>query len=111
MEKAGTGINRIRGFCNKNKNKIKFDFDECCFFTTINNKKTTPKTTPKNEDRILWLINKDSSISKEKIAQKLNLTVDGVKYYIKKFNGKGILKWIGSPRSGYWKILKNKDSI
>ncbi|MCK5459755.1 winged helix-turn-helix domain-containing protein [Candidatus Parcubacteria bacterium] len=54
----------------------------------------------------MLLINKDTSISKEKIAQKLNLTVNGVKYYIKKFNNKGILEWIGPPRSGYWKILK-----
>ena len=117
MEKAGTGIKRIRDYCSKNKNKIKFDFDKYCFFIVINSKKTTPKTTPKttskttpkNEDRILLLINENSSISKEKIAKEIGVTIDGVKYYIKKFKNKGVLKWIGPPRGGRWKVAnKNK---
>ena len=38
-------------------------------------------------------------------AEELSITVDGVKYHIKKLRGKGVLSWIGSSKGGYWKIL------
>ena len=35
MERAGTGIERIKNFCKNNGNKVEFDFDSSCFFTII----------------------------------------------------------------------------
>ena len=43
MEKSGTGIRRMRGFCRENGNKVEFDFDSFCFFTIINKKEKAGK--------------------------------------------------------------------
>ncbi len=64
--------------------------------------KTTPKTTPKTTEKIIALIKHDPSISKEELANELQLTVDGVKYHIRKLNKKGVLVWEGSSKAGRW---------
>jgi len=46
MEKAGTGIKRIRDFCTENGNELEFDSDKYCFFTTINGK-NSPRRPPR----------------------------------------------------------------
>ncbi|MCK5197868.1 MAG: winged helix-turn-helix transcriptional regulator, partial [Spirochaetales bacterium] len=65
--------------------------------------KTTPKTTP---DKILALIRTNSTITRKEIADELDMTIDGIKYHIKKMNTNGILKYVGSTKKGHWEVLK-----
>ena len=76
MERVGTGIERIKNFCKNNGNKVKFDFDDFCFFTIIdkkdkmeNSEKTTQKTTQKTVEKILYLIKKKSLYYKKRIIR------------------------------------------
>jgi len=50
MERAGTGIKRIKNFCKNSGNKVKFDFDDLCFFTIID-KKDKVETVEKRVDK------------------------------------------------------------
>jgi len=69
--------------------------------------KTTLKTTPKSSEKIIAIIKRNPSITKEELAKELKLTVDGVKYHIRKLNKKGVLVWEGSSKAGRWKIIKS----
>jgi len=70
---------------------------------------TTPKTTPKIHDEILHLIGQDPGITKEEIAGHLNITLDGVKYHIKKMTKEGIISWKGPSKGGYWEIQPDEQ--
>jgi ATP-dependent DNA helicase RecG len=62
------------------------------------------KTTPKIEAAILALITVNPHLTKVDLAKELKLTVDGIKYSIKKLTKSGVLRWTGSSKSGHWKI-------
>jgi len=78
---------------------------------------TTPKTTPKTrvpaltrkEREIFNLILKDNSISKEKLAKKLFISINGIKYHIKNMVKKTIISWKGASKSGHWEIIDKKE--
>jgi len=72
------------------------------------NTKITPKTTPKNRDEILLIIRQNSGITKEEIAVQLNITLDGVKYHIRKMTKEGIISWKGPSKGGCWEIQQNE---
>jgi len=81
----------------------KFEFTN--FFTVIFKRpkttlKTTPKTTPKTDDKILAFIEQNQRITKEELAQQLNITIDGVKYHIKKLKKDNVVGWTGSSKGG-----------
>ncbi len=52
------------------------------------------------------MIRLDSQISKKKIAEKLGMSIDGVKYHMKRMTELGMIRYIGTSRKGYWEILK-----
>ncbi|MDP2865409.1 MAG: winged helix-turn-helix transcriptional regulator, partial [Elusimicrobiota bacterium] len=66
--------------------------------------KTTPKTTPKTEAAILVLIAVNPCRTKADLAKELNLTIDGIKYSIKKLTKRGVLRWTGSSKCGHWEV-------
>ena len=109
IEKMGTGIKKIRKLMREAGLKPpKFEFTT--FFTATFPRpelsKTTPKTTPKNNVSILELIKKNPSIKKENLALKLGITIDGVKYHIKKLKKQGVIKWVGLSKGGHWEIFQ-----
>lgn len=67
---------------------------------------TTPKTTPKTDERIILLIKENPSITKEELAQRLNITLDRVKYQIRKLRKKGLISWKGPSKGGYWEVIR-----
>ncbi len=80
--------------------------------TSINNSlnKTTQKTTQKiklndNQLKIIELIKENSKITRNELANKLNITSDGVKYNLKKLVSNNIIERIGPDNGGYWKII------
>ena len=110
VEKVGSGISRMRMAMRKAGLFLpKFEFTN--FFTVIFKRpkttlKTTPKTTPKTDDKILAFIEQNQRITKEELAQQLNITIDGVKYHIKKLKKDNVVGWTGSSKGGHWKIIK-----
>lgn len=71
--------------------------------------KTTQKTTQKNklninQIKILELIKDNPYITRKELANKINITEDGVKYNIKKLIDNGIIERIGADKGGYWKV-------
>lgn len=119
IEKIGTGISKIRKLIkDANLKPPKFEFGT--FFTVtfyrpkkkyrkdsgkVTTPKTTLKTTPKTDEAILTLIKKNPKIKKDQLAQKFNMTVDGIKYHIRNLTKKGIIKWVGSSKLGHWEII------
>jgi len=110
VEKVGSGISRMRGEMKKAGLPLpKFEFTN--FFTvTFKRPKTTPKTTLKTtlktDDKILALIKQNQQITKEELAKQLSITIDGIKYHIKKLKKDNTLGRIGSKKAGYWEIIK-----
>ena len=121
VEKAGTGIKRIRQAMNNAKlRQPKFEYYEHSFYTSLFDKmyfvakeekttpKTTLKTTPKTNEMLLILIKQNSQITKEELAKELGITVNGVKYHIKKLRNKKYILWIGPSKGGHWEV-KNRN--
>jgi ATP-dependent DNA helicase RecG len=74
---------------------------------TITNDKLGNKLGGKlgnNERKIMQLINDNNRISTTTIAQAIPLSSTSVETIIKRLKEKGILRRIGSAKSGYWEI-------
>lgn len=72
--------------------------------------KTTQKTTQiklnKNQMNILNLIDKNPSITRNELAEMLNITSDGIKYNLKKLKDNNIIERVGPDKGGFWIIIK-----
>ena len=64
--------------------------------------KTTPKTTP---ERILALLKAEPEITQRRLAERIGLTRDGVKYHLGKLRAAGVIRRVGSARAGRWEVL------
>jgi len=58
------------------------------------------------QETIMKLIKSNPSITQKGLSDKTGLTVDGVKYHLKKLKNTGMIKRIGSTKSGRWEVLK-----
>ena len=68
---------------------------------------TTPKQAANEiQGQIVDMIRLDSQISKKEIAEKLGMSIDGVKYHMKRMTELGMIRYIGTSRKGHWEILK-----
>ena len=68
--------------------------------------KTTTKTTMKQEE-IIKIIAENPHISAKEMAEKLNLTIDGVRYHLTKMRKAGLIRYEGSTKLGQW-IIEGK---
>ncbi|MDE6673370.1 MAG: putative DNA binding domain-containing protein [Acetatifactor sp.] len=73
--------------------------------------KTTAKTTAKTpfvltetEEKIIIAMQENPQIMQVELAGKVNLSVDGVRYVIRKLKAKGMLSRKGSNRYGSWQV-------
>jgi ATP-dependent DNA helicase RecG len=105
-EEAGSGLVRIdMALTKQGLAKAKIEATQAMFRVTFMRKDLQGSfegsgTTPK----LLAIIRENPSISKKEIALKLGITVDGVKYQLKKL--KGQVKWVGGSKNGRWEIIK-----
>ena len=116
IEKMGTGITKMRRLLKAAG--LKRPRFESTGFLTISfvrpsfcsggsektDPKTDPKTTPKTEAAILALLTANPRLRKADLAKELSLTFTGIKYSIMKLTKSGVLRWVGSSKSGKWKI-------
>lgn len=124
IEKWGTGIKNVYKKCQEENLKVKFEDRKTAFFVVIYRKKlenlieNTEKKLNKNdtvndtvklnktETKILNVINRNSQITQQEIANELNVSVLTIKRNINKLKEKGLLIRIGADKNGYWKIIK-----
>lgn len=66
------------------------------------------KTTD-TEDKILQIICEDASVTQDEIAERIGISNSGVRYAMRKMKSRGILKRVGSHKSGKWQINKKLE--
>jgi len=116
IEKWGSGLKRIHDECAGHDIKVEFQKMKAgfkvVFYRSVPTAQTpptpTPQTTPQTtlniQATILALIREIPAITKEELARRLNLTIDGIKYHIRKLRRQGVLLWEGPSKAGHWKI-------
>lgn len=68
-------------------------------------RKTTQKTTQKKtRDRLLDMMKEDPEITQETLAKQLRISMDGVKYHIKKLRQEKLIERIGGDKGGRWEV-------
>ena len=99
-------------------NDVKLDFrEEKIGFTIIfsrkdycnkltNTTQTTHTNLNINQIKILKYIKEDNKITRDKLAEKIGITSDGVKYNLDVLKKKQLLRRVGNRNSGYWEIIK-----
>lgn len=95
--------------CHSNGNVNKFiSFMLKVIEETIVN--TTQETTQKklndNQNKILLLIKKNPHITRNELADELDITSDGIKYNLNKLKQLKVIERIGPDKGGYWKIIE-----
>ncbi len=67
---------------------------------------TANDTVKTGNDTVFCLIKQNNKITAAKISEQLNVSLSTAKRKIKVLKEKGIIKRIGSDKTGYWKITK-----
>lgn len=94
--------------CHINGNvNVFIDFMLMCINSSL--EKITQKTTQKiklnkSQLKIIELIRENPNITRNELADILNITSDGVKYNLKKLVDNGIIERIGPDNGGYWEV-------
>ena len=136
IEKAGTGISRIKEAIANHKKKVELDIeysDDSNFYSIIFKKERLIETTqkikpPADKDKFqdifrinpqefqdifginvlntAWLIHKKPDITAVEIAEKLSVVARSSESYISQLKKKKIIERVGSKKAGHWKVIK-----
>jgi len=68
--------------------------------------KATQKTT---QEMILGLIKTHPAITRKGLAEKTDLTPDGVKYHLDKLREQGVIRHVGDTKKGHWEVMDNYE--
>ena len=68
-------------------------------------KMNTNKPVGRTAQRIIDMVISNPMITREKMADELGISLDGVKKQIKNLRDRGILTHEGSDKAGYWRII------
>ena len=118
IEKIGSGINRIKKQTKERGLKVKFeteDFFRVIFYRSSIEKKgervgeRVGEKLTKNQEKILELINKNSSVSATELSSLIGISSRKIEENISKLKQKGLLKRIGPAKGGYWKIKRGSE--
>jgi len=133
-EKMGTGFERIRETCRKenapfpemelNENFFHVTFRQSHEYLKLAQEGTTrgitqkdtqkiprkyPEDLTQNQVKILKLLGKDNTLTRDQMAKKIEVSPETIKKNIEKLKRKNLLKRIGSDKGGYWEIYQGKD--
>ena len=67
--------------------------------------KTRVKTRMKTMVKIIELINKNNTITRQELSEILGISLKGVDWQINNLKKQGVLKRIGPDKGGYWEVL------
>lgn len=111
VERIGMGIKRIRQAIIAAGLKEP-DFDTDGLFRVVfyrpdkilfeGEQAPTQKTTQK----ILDMIKQDPVITRQKLADKIGISTDGIKYHLKQLQQKDVIRRVGPDKGGYWEIVQ-----
>ena len=113
IESYGSGIRRAKDALLANGSpELKFypDNEEDNYTNAVMgvnkefNSSIDEKTTTKQKE-IIKIIAENPHISAKEMAEKLNLTVDGVRYHLTKMRRAGLIRYDGSTKLGQWVIM------
>lgn len=117
IEQIGTGINRIKNAIkNHGKGEVSFNYNNFFTVTFTRTKRVgnrvgdkvgnrVGKDLNKNQKLILKSMMENVHISAKDLSEIVNISQRKVEENISKLKKKGVLQRIGSPRSGYWKVM------
>ena len=79
------------------------------------NLESTTQSTTQSQNEEVWkyiteLLQSEPELSQKQMAERLNLNVNTVKYYIRKMQEQNKIKHIGSQRKGKWVVVINDDN-
>lgn len=66
----------------------------------------TEQPSLSTQERILRELQRNPKITRNELSQIIGVSPDGVKYHLQKLSKEGIIKRIGSPRSGEWEVIR-----
>lgn len=70
-------------------------------FPPQSKQKTTLETTL---EKIVLLLRTKPTITRQGMANHLGLTLDGIRYHLKKLGAAGKIRHVGSTKSGSWNV-------
>ena len=111
IEAWGRGIERINKACKADGcplPELKYDgngFWIVFQFKKENNEKSREKGREKSREKIIQLLTERPTMTTTELSEKLGITNKSVEKHIKRLKDDGILRRIGSRRSGYWEII------
>jgi ATP-dependent DNA helicase RecG len=113
MEKAGTGINRIKSFCKNNKNNLEFDTSGENFRVSIFSNKLRlveglVEGLVESQRKILELVGVNPKISKEELSKQIGISTTAIDKNLEKLKQKNLIKRIGPDKGGYWEVIHNE---
>ncbi|MCK5449868.1 putative DNA binding domain-containing protein [Candidatus Pacearchaeota archaeon] len=109
VERAGTGIRRIKDAMGKYGLKVKFE-DTSFFTVTFYRKKignvpeNVPENVPDRLETIRDFISENDKIKISELAKKLDVNEKTIKRDIEKLKERGLIERVGSAKSGSWKV-------
>ncbi|MDO8656532.1 MAG: ATP-binding protein [Nanoarchaeota archaeon] len=113
IEKWGSGLKRITEECVLVGIKVRFEETSAGFKVIFPRPEQKLELGVKlgvrlgvNEQKIVGLIVKNNHLTHEELSIQLKISAVSVYKNIRKLKEKGILKRIGSDKSGYWEVLK-----
>ena len=68
--------------------------------------KASKETVGETVGEILELLNSNGKITRAELSEKIGLSIRGIEWHLKNLKEKGVIKRIGSTKSGFWKVLK-----
>ena len=75
--------------------------------TTLETTPETTETTPETSaDRIFWAIKMSPTITVSELANMTGLSIDGVKWNLRKLKSLGKLRRVGHTKGGHWEVLE-----
>lgn len=60
---------------------------------------------------IMQMVKENPKVKRKEIADRLGMTIDGVRYHLKKLTVSGVLMFEGNSRTGQWIILDDRNRI
>ncbi|MCR5622793.1 MAG: winged helix-turn-helix transcriptional regulator [Treponema sp.] len=61
------------------------------------------------KQKIIYFVKQNPNITREELAQKCGISIDGIKWQLKQLKGK--IKHIGSDKTGCWIIENTEEEI
>ena len=58
------------------------------------------------QGQIVKMMLSNPHITKKEIAENLKMSVDGIRYHIKKMTESETIRYIGTSRNGHWEVLR-----